>query len=360
MKKRFAMLLALILLVVCLGASAESTDYSEYFDYFRSQVGDITFTMPFAPTILHDVDLIRDERLADLDMIIGWQNKVQLHCSDDEFEIQIHIADLTPAMADAAQRCPELDEQTRSELALQDFVMLSLSFTGAQSNGQDPRTLVIPAADGRAAVTQITLAGITYDDMPETPYRAVAYLDAQNMAVLVMGSEGACLDAVLAEFGPVSPEQAAQITARLTPQEEIIGALRFTFPAQCDQSIQGLSRYWDCFTRDYHLIEVECMPVDLGVMMGLSSEDGGVPEEMLLSMAKYAGEDFAKDGSYQCTAELLLPGVAMLQIVEADVEWGEPMATWALYTSTGIYSIGGEFVDDVLDFVHSIALAEAE
>lgn len=336
-RKLITGIIAVCLLCSCIiTVQAEETeeDLLAYFDSFMSRVGNICFSMDTPPdAIMHDSDLSRDDA-EDLfeGICIGWKNKTQLFYTDSVREWQYHIADISGTIDEAREVFAGQDEMYIRGNALLHFAALVLNLSGADPAALEPS--LEKEISGDVTLPKVTI-DFEYDDMPGVPYRCIGLLDGE-MAVLLIGNVCDDFNAMADVFGIITPEREAVIAERCVPDEEELGLLTFTMPAQAGSFFSSGSMTFACFTEAYHFITVEYMPVMLNEMLGVET----VTDDDLLEFVAAIAED-PTTTPLQFETDLMQPGVARARMIFPNqvISLAEQEEVWFILMPNGCYTI---------------------
>ena len=329
MKKRIIGWMALCLLLCCiatqgLGETAEETavpeeteqaELPEVDEFFRSMVGQLSFTLPGVPNILIEADLTEADAQA-LDIgYAGWLNKLQLAGQTDSgAEYQIHIGDVTPMMNWMRADHPDEEEEQYQINAMVNMAKFYLSlFKGEITKEVEPAVLCVGNRDFPA----ISFA-FQYPDAEGVKYSAKAIMDG-SWVVLMMCQLDDMNEAVLYDFRPVTAEEAEAFHSR-QPETVTLGRMQAAFPVPPVKHESAGHILYHVFSPDYAYLTAEYMAIPMGWMMEDEDEDSFLDEMTRGVAEQYREAGYfdtytvrkAAEGAYMFEAEYTgNPGMAL-------------------------------------------------
>lgn len=330
MKKLLCCILALLLCLSVLTVFAQDALVDEF---FRCQVGQISFALPGYPQIFHEEDLPAREFEG---TYCAWQNKIQLAGSGAEGgEYQVHIADLTPAIEWMREDRPGEDEVQYQLNALMNLITFYLAIhEGSLTEDVEP----IRAKAGDQEFVELTF-GYTYPDAPGVEYRGRAFMDGYQAVVMMVEADEANL-AALSDMRPLSAEKAAAFH-QAVPETVTVGRLQFTFPEAPLATLDEGYWLYEAFTPDFGYVAVEHMQADLSYMLS-----GSMDEDTLLSaLAENTAQAYQQQsiiGEYE--VRKLAEGMYAFEAMEVDTLYPEGYGPTgvhilAVFTLEGVYTV---------------------
>lgn len=325
------LLLAVLTLTGCGWAAAEDN----YYDFFRSLEGQISFTLPSVPQTIREAELILDEEDYP-SSYIGWRDKIQLtgHTTSDG-EYQVHIADLSPMLERIRADHPEANEINLQANALANLAKFYINLYDGQYT-EDPVPRQITVED--RTFTELVFA-YAYPDAEGVAYAGRGIMDGTR-AVVIMGQKDEQLDSLLAEMNVVTPAEAEAYHAR-KGETVALGRMKITFPTPTDSQDTGYSLFYDAFTTDYLYLNAEYMPLDFSTML---SEFGAEDADFLRGVAQASAQGYQSDGIIDTyTIEEVVDGVYRVDAFGPESEFGQygPARPHVhMYVSmTGLYTV---------------------
>lgn len=336
MKKLTCCILALLLCLGSLCATAEETLLDEF---FRCQAGQISFVLPGYPQIFHEEDLPARELG---NTYCAWTNKVQLAGSGAmNGEYQVHIADLTPAMEWLREDRPGEDEANYQLNALMNMITFYLSIHSGNVT-EDVSANLAKAGDSVFAELNF---GYTYPDAPGVEYRGRGFMDG-NLAVVMMVQADEANLAALSDMRPLTAEKAE---ALLSSEAKTVsaGRLQLTFPEEPLATLDEGYWLYEAFTADYGYVALEHMQADLRFMLS----NGMEADTLLHTLAESAAQSYLAQGVIaEYEVRQLAEGMYAFEALETDLRYPEgdgPLATriLAVFTLDGVYTISATDTD---------------
>lgn len=343
MKKTLAVTTVLCLLLALLPAvPAQGEDLSPL---FISRQGGIFYSVPVVPTVMRDMDMPQSAPAPGKDYYGGWSGKVQLHASGENYEWQLHAADISGMLSEVRKAHPGAEEAELEYIALENFATLCRNISSPNKTTSEPvrGSMTLPASPYTLHTIDYTFQ---YNDTPGAPFRCCGFIEGGN-AVVVLGSDNAQLKQVLDLIRPVTKADEEQLALRLTPQILSIGTAQCTFPAavqpQQPEAEGGLSYF--CYTERHGIITLDYLPWTMNL------QPGATKNETVLHAAEAVRTEYTNLGQAS-SLTLAAPGVAML-VLERDNGW---RTTWEinLYTLEGLYQLYFTYEPDMRAFMDSI------
>ena len=264
--KRFIALLLAILLLCPLTAAGESDDESDVYNYFRSLQGNISFTLPYMPTVIREMDYD--------DM---WTNNTELFGNfADGGEYQIHTADLSPYFEAMAKEHPDEEYYQYQLNALVSYTEFYLNIYSASIASVEPFLF----AKDRPECVGAEIA-FTYPDTPGVKYEAFGLIDG-TLAMALVGVSGEAFDELKAEIALLTPEETEAFRSR--PEDaRTLHELSVVFPCPADYSFKNGSEYITAFGEDY--TDLHCQFAYLKPRTAGCDEDDKKLETLMTGMA---------------------------------------------------------------------------
>ena len=253
--KRLLLLCAAILLLTGALTGAFAEEGENWDDFFRSAEGRISFTLPLAPDVIEEKDLLEEEARTSGMEYIGWRDKIQLLCSTQEGDLEIHIADLEPMLNQIRADHPDYSEENYQANALMNLAYVTTLVYDGSIVGQ-PEAKVLEV-DGQY-FPQLDY-WCTFPDDPAVRYHGKGLMDGTR-AVLATAPENTTLSRFLEELRPMAEAEAAAFHGR--EKETLrIGRMEITFPIAPDAAQGEDYEFYDVFTPDYAYITLEYDPI---------------------------------------------------------------------------------------------------
>ena len=349
-------LAAAMLALVCVSGLGARAEESNWFDFFRSTEGRISFTLPTVPDVMREADLDAPEDWTEAGYYIGWRNKLQLHGNTQEgTEYQVHIADVQPMLDQILADHPDATEINNQTTALINMAWFYISLHDGQFTREHDATVL--TVDGREFAD--VRFYYEYPDTEGVEYAGRGIADGSQV-VIMMGARGAELEAMFEEMTVVTAQEAEAFEAR--PSETVsLGRLQVTFPVPPMAQNDDTSVFYDAFTPGYAYLCAEHMPVDMVEMMGERPTD-----EMLEMLCGASAEGYVEEG---VIAEYTIEKVAegMYRIDCLGPESGYPEGTGPIREHTQMYwSLEGVYVisscesPEGLAFLDSVVITPRE
>ncbi|MBE5777933.1 MAG: hypothetical protein E7331_01230 [Clostridiales bacterium] len=356
MKKILALLLCLCLCLIlpALAASAQTEDFSQYFDFFLSRYGNIVFSMVKAPnSMAWDQDLLPSDRYEDFPSFFGWKNKTQLHYSSSTGEWQYHLADISIMKEEVRAAYPEDDEQTLCRRTLVNFMELCTNFSGG-SAGAYPQgelrwikydTPGFYGAEGE----------FEYGDLPGVTYQCTGIFDGSTHAVVLMGTKNESYAAMADVLGPITPEQEELLQQRTHPQTYTVKRMTVSFPKEGSfEEYQDGTCLLDCFLDSYNYVFVEYSPMDTTAFFA----PGGDTNEELAALARRNGDNLVAEGAAEkAEVSLFADGVALLTVHD-NASFGAHRIHNFFFTTEGIYRLAFFDTEEGWDILETVSFSE--
>lgn len=330
MKKRAIGILCMLLCVCFLSASAQETQVDEF---FRCQVGQISFVLPGYPQIFHEEDLPARELQG---TYMAWQNKIQLNGSGAmNGEFQVHIADLTPSIEWMREERPDEEEVQYQYNALMNMI----SFYLAIHNGSVSDDVSAHRVKSDDRYFPVLSFSYSYPDAPGVKYQGRAFMDG-TLAVVMMVEADAGNLAALEDMHVVSAEEAAAFLQE-DPHTVTAGRLQLTFPEAPLATVSEGHCLYEAFTPDFGYVSVEYMQADLSYML----TNGMDADTLLRTLAESAAQSYQAQGIIsEYEIRKLDEGMYAFDAMEIDSNFPEgygPAASriLAVFTLEGVYTV---------------------
>lgn len=351
MKKLTAVVLCVLLCVFSLSVLAQDSLVDEF---FRCQVGQISFALPGYPQVFREEDLPAREFEG---TYCAWQNKIQLTGSGAENgEFQVHIADLTPSIEWMREDRPG-EEETQYQLnALMNMINFYLAIHEG-SVTDDVQPLRAKAGDQYFVELQF---GFTYPDAPGVEYRGRGFMDG-NLAVVMMVQADEANLAALNDMRPLTAEKAAAFH-QAVPETVTVGRLQFTFPEAPLATTADGHWLYEAFTLDFGYVSIEHLQADLSYMLS-----NGMDADMLLhTLAENTAKTYQAQGIIgEYEVRQLAEGMYAFDAVETDSAYPEgygPLGVriLAVFTLDGVYTISAVDTEMGRAAFESVTVVDAE
>ena len=291
MKRWLCCAVCLALLGGCFGAFAETT-VGKWDDFFRTVEGHISFTMPCAPDVLLDPDLLEEEARQTGVEYMGWINCRHLICTfADDQVVDVNVADLTPMLNQIRQDYPGESEENYLANALTNFAFTAMWAYDGDFN-QTPQAQILENEDVQCVALDFTF--LSPDGMKG---RGRGMMEG-SLAVVLLGDDVPDVRHYLEDMRLLTDREAAQESAR-SPETVELFEMQVTFPdtPDKDQSEEGV--FMDVFSEDYSYLSLQYLPLD-EIMSGFFLLD----RLMLKPTAKELGDQLVQEGileSYELT-----------------------------------------------------------
>lgn len=352
MKKRLCMFLVLVLCMTGIGALAEGepAERTVVDPFFRCRVGSIVFTLPGYPQIFHEIPV---PARALEGTYLAWDSKTQLTgwgMADGEY--QVHIADMTPAIAWMKEDRPGEDEVQYQLNAMMNLVQFYLdihsgSLAGeVQADWTEIGGKVIPSAE----------FAFTYPDAPGVVYQGKGFVDG-GMAVIMMVQAD---DENLAYLQDMAILPGEDVIPTGVPETVTIGRLQVTFPEAPLKDEKTGHWLYQAFTDDYGYIAFEHMEADLSFML----EAGMTMNDLLPTLAEVTAQQYQAQGVIQdYETKKLADGMFAFVGMEIDTRYPEghgPVASYVMgiFTKEGVYTLTAVETEMGKTFFDSLTVVE--
>ena len=351
MKKLICSFLALMLCLSSLGALAQEPQVDEF---FRCQVGHISFALPGYPQLFHEENLPARELG---NTYCAWQNKLQLMGSGPMGgEYQVHIADLSPAIAWMQEDRPGEEEINYQLNALMNMINFYLSI---HSGNVTDDVQAIRAQAGDRYFAELTF-GYAYPDTPGVAYRGRGFMDGSLAVVMMVQADDANLT-VLQDMRPLTDEKAA-VFHQETPSTVRAGRLQMTLPEEPLATLEEGHWLYEAFTRDYGYVALEHMAANLRFMLSGSMD----ADKLLNSLAESTAQSMQAEGiigEYEICK--LAEGMYAVEALQIDPRYPQGhgpvgMRVLSVFTLDGIYTVNAADTELGRAAFDSLVILDAE
>ena len=343
----------ILVLLLCLGSLFAAAEAPLVDEFFRCQIGRISFVLPGFPNVFHEPDLPARELG---DTYCAWQNKLQLNgFGPMGGEFQVHIADLSPSLEWMREDRPgEEDAQYRYN-ALMNMVSFYLAIHKGNVT-DDVSVRRVPTEDD--FIAEITF-GYTYPDTPGVEYRGRAFLDGTVGIVMMVQADAANL-AALEDMHIVTTEEAAAF-GQADPHTVTAGRMQITFPQKPQATLDTGYWFYEYFTPDFGYIALEHMQSDLRYMLTDDMDE----DTMLATLAEMTGESYQQQGVItEYEVRRLGDGMYAFDAIQTDTRYPDeygPVHTrfLAVFTMDGVYTIAAADTEMGRAFFDTLVILDA-
>ena len=246
-------LICAFLIVICCAAWASTALAGVTLDdFFRTQVGRLSFTLPNVPEVVKDWDYSEMDSMLLGVQYIGWTEKYDLYCSLSGEDWLATVADLTPMLNQIRRDYPGRSEVNYQANALMNLAYAEISHSGGEFEAQPEAETVTVDGDEFAV---LTFAVKFPNNAPR--YIGKGLMDGEK-AVLLIGEDSAECRRLFGELKAVSREEAEQSSAPVS-QTVSFNGISVTFPGLVDENKGEHTEFYDAFGPQYSYLTMKCL-----------------------------------------------------------------------------------------------------